>query len=223
MLARRSGWVCIPVPGLVPPRTFRMAWVAPKLMRREKGVTGGPRGPSSSSMAFSSIESALVDRLPRRMKAEGVVGEVPERPSVVTESLRRWSLTAAAARGVGNDVGGCCETELFRKKLVKALEVMEPRRWRAMSFALLAEFPLSEDMVKEGGGLAGGESGKFYIGRVGDTPNAVPAAEWPVAKRERVRQILSLGFRGWTRVTESYVVLIEVVRGGRVGGLGWWR
>lgn len=42
-----------------------------------------------------------------------------------------------------------CETELLRKRLVKALEVIEPRRCRAMSFTLVVEFPLSEDMVKK--------------------------------------------------------------------------
>lgn len=57
-------------------------------MRRENGVTGAVRVLSSSSIAFSSIESEFVDRLPRRKRAE-VVGEVPESPSVVTESLRR--------------------------------------------------------------------------------------------------------------------------------------
>lgn len=104
---------------------------------------------SSSSIAFSSTESALVDMLARRRNAEGVVGEVPERPSVVTDSLRRGSLEAAEANGVGKGVAGCCEVELFLKKLLKALEVMEPRRWRAMSLELLFEFPLSEDMMKE--------------------------------------------------------------------------
>ena len=212
------------MPGLVPPRAFRMAWVAPKLMRRVKGVTGGPRGPSSSSMAFSSIESGFVDILPRRMKAEGVVGDVPERPSVVTESLRRWSLTAAATRGVGNDevAGGCCETELFRKRLVKALEVMEPRRWRAMSFALLAGFPLTEDMVMEGGMAVVGERGRFISERSGML--STQCRPWGGLSQS------GSGFGKfclWVpcvgRAADSYVVLIEVVRGGRVGGLGWWR
>jgi hypothetical protein len=103
---------------------------------------------SSSSMAFSSIESEFVDRLPRRKRAE-VVGEVPESPSVVTESLRRWSLAAEEASGVGKGTDAGCETELLRKRLVKALEVIEPRRCRAMSFALVVGFPLSEDMVRK--------------------------------------------------------------------------
>jgi hypothetical protein len=58
-------------------------------MRRVKGVTGAVRVLSSSSTAFSSIESEFVDRLARRKRAEVVVGEVPESPSVVTDSLRR--------------------------------------------------------------------------------------------------------------------------------------
>lgn len=80
------------LPGLVPPRTPRMAWLAPKLRRRVNGVVGAVRAMStSSSTAFSSIESELVDRLARRRKeAEAAaVGEVPERPRVVMESLRR--------------------------------------------------------------------------------------------------------------------------------------
>jgi hypothetical protein len=125
-----------------------MAWEPPKLIRRENGVTGAVRVLSSSSMAFSSIESEFVDRLPRRKRAE-VVGEVPESPIVVTESLRRWSLAAEEASGVEKGTETGCETELLRKRLVKALEVIEPRRCRAMSFALVVGFPLSEDMVKK--------------------------------------------------------------------------
>lgn len=49
-----------------------------------------PKGPSSSSMAFSSMESELVDKLPRRMKVAVLVGEVPDRPIVVMESRRLW-------------------------------------------------------------------------------------------------------------------------------------
>lgn len=77
----------------------------PKLIRRTKGVVGAvladPKNASSSSMAFSSIESELfelVDMLPRRMKEEEVlVGEVPERPSVVTERRRRPASTGPEA------------------------------------------------------------------------------------------------------------------------------
>jgi len=77
-----------------------MAWFPPKLIRRVNGVTGAVRVLSSSSTAFSSIESEFVERLARRKRAEVVVGEVPERPIVVTESLRRWSLTVVEANGV---------------------------------------------------------------------------------------------------------------------------
>jgi hypothetical protein len=82
-------------------RRPRIAW-APKLMRRVNGVVGAvralPVGKSSSSIAFSSIESELlelVDVLPLRKEliAELLVGEVPvARPSVVVmDSLRRWA------------------------------------------------------------------------------------------------------------------------------------
>ena len=59
---------------------------------------------------------------------------------------------AAVAKGVGKGTGGACETELLRKKLEKALDVIEPRRWvRAMSSAWLEEgwFPVSDNIVKE--------------------------------------------------------------------------
>jgi hypothetical protein len=68
-----------------------------------KGVVGAVLGPnpSSSSIAFSSIVESelLVDRLARRMKgveAETAAGEVPDRPSVVMESLRRCGSFSAA-------------------------------------------------------------------------------------------------------------------------------
>jgi hypothetical protein len=179
VLLRRIGEGCIPVvPGLVTPRAFRMAWVAPKLMRRlneAEAEAGGPRAPSSSSMAFSSNESELVERLARRRRAEGVLGEVPERPRVVTESLRRGSFAAAAASGVGKLDAGACETELLRKRLEKALEVMDPRRWRAMSFGLLNEFPLSEDIVKKREDCTRGENGTVISERSG-VWSEVPAA-----------------------------------------------
>lgn len=80
-------------PGLLPVRKFLMAELPPKLMCRAKGVVGAVLGPtkaSSSSMAFSSNESELelVDMLPRRMKEEVFVGEVPERPMVVIDKRR---------------------------------------------------------------------------------------------------------------------------------------
>lgn len=66
----------------------------PKLIRRTKGVFGAvlaEAGTSSSSIAFSSMESELVDMLPRRiLKVGGLVGDVPERPMVVTDKRRRW-------------------------------------------------------------------------------------------------------------------------------------
>lgn len=93
----RRVWSGLPVdPGLVPPggdRIERMAF-APKLMRRTKGVVGAVRDEgSSSSMAFSSIESELlVEMLPRRSPPNAPAAEVgpgpPDRPSVVTERRR---------------------------------------------------------------------------------------------------------------------------------------
>lgn len=142
------------VPGLTGPRTARMAWAAPKLMRRAKGGMGAVRAPSSSSIAFSSSESELVERLARRRRAEGVVGEVPDRPMVVTETLRRWSAMAGGTRCVGGRfaVGVGCEIELVLNKLAKGPEVMDPRLCcRAMSFGLAVELPLSEDMATESG------------------------------------------------------------------------
>lgn len=91
-------------PGLLAPgvRMLRIAWVAPKLMWRVYGVVGAVRADviSSSSIALSSIVSELlVDRLPRRMllNCEELVGDVPDRPSVVMERRRRWSFMAEEA------------------------------------------------------------------------------------------------------------------------------
>lgn len=166
VLVRRSGGDGLPLlPGLVPARMPRMAWDAPKLILRAKGVpgVGAPRSRmSSSSTAFSSIESELVDRLARRRKAAdaAVVGEVPDSPSVVMESRRRWSFMAVDESGPGKADTGAWLTELARKRLDTA-EVTDPRRWlrAAMSVGaegvllllLLLELELSEDMVKEGG------------------------------------------------------------------------
>lgn len=82
----------LPLPGL-PPGRYPLMADAPKLMRRTKGVAGAvlalPGGMSSSSTALSSMESELVDMLSRRMpNAAGLVGEVPDRPMVVTERRR---------------------------------------------------------------------------------------------------------------------------------------
>jgi hypothetical protein len=155
------------LPGLVPARMPRMAWDAPKLILRAKGVpgVGAPLSRmSSSSTAFSSIESELVDRLARRRKAADavVVGDVPDSPSVVMESLRRWSFMAADDSEPGKAVTGAWLTELARKRLDTA-EVTDPRRWlRAMSVGaeeVLLLLVLSEDMVREGG--VGGRGGRF--------------------------------------------------------------
>lgn len=95
---RRDFWGGLPVdPGLVGPvRRLRMAW-APKLIRRAKGEVAPALTVSSSSTAFSSIESELfVEMLPLR-NPNGVLaelGDVPDSPSVVTESRRCWSLAA---------------------------------------------------------------------------------------------------------------------------------
>ena len=77
----------------------------PKLMRRTNGVVGAvlalPCAASSSSMALSSMESELVDMLPRRMpKGTPLLGEVPERPRVVMERRRR-----SLAAGLGGATG----------------------------------------------------------------------------------------------------------------------
>jgi hypothetical protein len=83
-----------------------MAWV-PKLMRRVKGVVGAVRAEadSSSSIAFSSIESELVDTLLRR-RLKGVLtvlGDVPDSPMVDIERRRRWSLMGKAVAVVAVD------------------------------------------------------------------------------------------------------------------------
>lgn len=120
------------VPGLFAPGR-RKAVEAPRLMRRWKGLTGTARAAeagSSSSMAFSSSESELVDRLARRAKEALLVGEVPDSPRevVVSDSLRRCSLRAAVVMALGK-TGVPVAVELLRwKRLVKAAEVTEPRR-----------------------------------------------------------------------------------------------
>ena len=131
-LGRRSGGDGLPLlpPGLVPVgmRRFRMAWV-PKLMRRVKGVVGAVRDEagSSSSIAFSSIESELVEMLPRR-RVKGVatlLGDVPESPMVDMDSRRRWSL-------MGKAVAGAAVDPFLWNRLVSGL-LTELRRWRDMS------------------------------------------------------------------------------------------
>lgn len=179
VLVRRSGGEGLPLlPGLVPARMPRMACDAPKLILRAKGVpgVGAPRSRmSSSSTAFSSIESELVDRLARRRKAADavVVGEVPDSPSVVMERRRRWSFMAADESGPGKADTGAWLTELARKRLDTA-EVTDPRRWllrAAMSVGaegvllLLELLEVSDDMVKEGGGVLQGEGAGSRTGR----------------------------------------------------------
>lgn len=108
------------VPGLVPlpVRMLRIACV-PKLIRRVKGVAGAVlelgAPTSSSSIALSSIDSEpLVDKLPRRSPkgVAMVVGDVPERPIVETDNLRRWSFMAVAM-GPGS-AGVPADVELLR-------------------------------------------------------------------------------------------------------------
>lgn len=141
VLCRRPSWaggevgLLLPLPGLPLGRYPLMVELellapepeAPKLTRRTKGVVGAVlERPSSSSMALSSMDE-FVEMLPRRMKVAGVVGEVPDRPMVVTE--RRRPLRGSAAPLLGP------ENEPFPlegprwKRLDNAAWVMEPRRW----------------------------------------------------------------------------------------------
>ena len=154
VLLRRSGGDGLPLdPGLLPPgpRRLRMACAAPKLMRRLKGVLGAVREEedgSSSSTAFSSMKSELlVEMLPRRaFDWAELVGEVPARPNVEMERRRRWSFMAAVVMGPGK-AGVPPEFEfLLWKKLAKAVEGIEPRRWEGVSVGLLG---LSLDIVEE--------------------------------------------------------------------------
>lgn len=141
----------------------RMAWLAPKLMRRVKGVVGAVRALSSSSMAFSSVDS-LVERLARRRNDEGVVGDVPDRPKVETESLRRVSKPVAVI-GPGKPVTGGCEIELLLNRLLRAAEATSESRLcccRFMSLGLLLlGNELSEDIVKRGEIARAGKDGWF--------------------------------------------------------------
>jgi hypothetical protein len=103
-------------------------------MRRAKGVVGTLReGPSSSSIAFSSMKSEpAVETLPRRPpNVNGVdcVGEVPDRPIVAIDMRRRWSCAAAVVMGPGNGAVGAPEVLFDRPNmLLKVWEVKEPRR-----------------------------------------------------------------------------------------------
>jgi len=121
------------VPGLPPPLTVRRA-CAPNDIRRAKGVVGALRpGPSSSSMAFSSMESEpAVETLPRRPpNVNGVdwVGDVPDKPSVEIDMRRRWSCAAAVVMGPGKGAIGAPDVLLDRPKmLLNVWEVKETRR-----------------------------------------------------------------------------------------------
>lgn len=124
-----------------------MAW-APKLMRREKGVVGTVRADigSSSSTAFSSMESELlVEMLPlRRLNGVVAFGEVPvllDSPRVDMERRRRWSLIA-----VGKGVAAAVDPFLW-KRLVSGL-LTELRRGRDMS-AEGGFVELSLDMLRD--------------------------------------------------------------------------
>lgn len=90
-------------PGLPPVVRARRA-CAPNDIRRAKGVVGTLRaGPSSSSIALSSIESERsVETLPRRgpnVKGVVCVGDEPDKPSVEIDIRRRWSCAAAVVIG----------------------------------------------------------------------------------------------------------------------------
>jgi len=105
-------------------------------MRRANGVVGALRpGLSSSSMAFSSIESERsVETLPRRppnVKGAACVGEVPDKPSVEMDIRRRWSWAAAVVIGPGKGAVGAPDVLFDRPKmLLKVWVVKEPRRGR---------------------------------------------------------------------------------------------
>ena len=135
-----EGGVLLPFVAGVPFARALKSACAPKLILRAKGVVGtlrvGP-GPSSSSIAFSSIESEpAVETLPRRPlgrpKPGVCMGDVPVRPSVVIDKRRPgtvavetgagWAATPVVLEGP--------EVLLFRpKRAVKVLEVKEARRW----------------------------------------------------------------------------------------------
>lgn len=102
-------------------------------MRRAKGEVGPALVDSSSSTALSSIESELVVEILPRLIPNGVLaelGEAPDRPSVVTDSLRRWSLAAA-------ELPFPADVELLRwNRLEKAAEVTEARRSPLLELSL---------------------------------------------------------------------------------------
>lgn len=136
---RRAGSGLPDEPGLEPAgaRMERMA-LAPKLMRRVKGVVGAVRDEdSSSSIAFSSMESEpFVEMLPRRSPPTptGPVAEAgpgpPESPRVVTERRRRGSLAAAIEEAAWVPTVPVEVELLLWKRLENAADVTDPRRSR---------------------------------------------------------------------------------------------
>ncbi len=159
-MPRETGTDGLPlfVAGLVPPPRARPRMACPpKLMRRVKGVVGAVRAlevASSSSMAFSSMESELlVEMLPlRRPKDAAAVGEVPDRPSVEMERRRRWSFMAADVMGPAK-TGFTADVELLRgKRFANVADVTELRRLREVPAALSW---LSDDMAAAWEGIQG--------------------------------------------------------------------
>lgn len=156
------GWACcgwaggvvglvLPLPGLLEgryPLKEPEPAEAPKLMRRVKGVLGVvlalPGTKSSSSTADSSMEPALepalevVETLSRRTKAAGFVGELPERPMVLTDRRRPRGSVMLGAPGSG----GTFPLEGPRwKRLERAAWVMELRRWATPALGALSDMP----------------------------------------------------------------------------------
>lgn len=106
-------------------------------MRRVYGVVGLLRpGPSSSSMALSSIESErsveMLARRPPNPKGEFWVGDVPDKPRVEIDIRRRCSC-GAAALGAGKGAVGAAVLLGRPKSAVRAEALMEPRLAREAS------------------------------------------------------------------------------------------
>jgi len=128
---------CWSLPGL-PPGRYPLTAEPPKLMRRVKGVVGAVLAPaSSSSIAFSSIESELlelVDMLPRRIPSEAApLCEAPDNPSVVTDRRRRFASAAVALGGPGKAGPVLPDGGPRWNRLDRAACVMELRRCRGFS------------------------------------------------------------------------------------------
>ena len=174
-------------------RMVRMAG-APKLMRRVKGVVGAVRlMPSSSSIAFSSIESELVDMLDRRALNDAV-GELA-RPRVEIETRRPRSLVIAVEMGPGMFVGAC-EMELLRNMLARP--PMEPRRGRASPALLLLLSDMMEIEARDTCRLGGVAS---FRATPGDADKCT--ALWKCAEPQ--------GSKPGSTETKSFVEWVEVV------------